>query len=51
VEMEQYRRRLAGSENESMTDDSMTADSWKPSRTAHAYAVREDFMFYTDILS
>jgi predicted P-loop ATPase len=27
VEMEQYRRRLAGSENESMTDDSMTADS------------------------
>ena len=47
-EMEEYRCILA---EETMTDDSMTADSWNPSRTARIYAVREDFIIFTVIVS
>ena len=48
LEMEEYRRKLA---DEAMTDDSMTAGFWNLSRTARVYAVREDFITFTVIVS
>ena len=48
LEMEEYRRKLA---DEAMTDDSMMAGFWNLSRTARVYAVREDFITFTVIVS